>query len=62
MPIAITREVNEDMNHGELTFMDRVGIDLELAQGQHDHYCKMLAALGCEVITLPTAPALADSV
>ncbi len=62
MPIAITREVNKDMNHGELTFMDRVGIDLGLARQQHDHYCKMLAVLGCEVLTLPTAPGLADSV
>lgn len=62
MPIAITREVNKAMNHGELTFMDRVGIDIELARRQHDHYCKALAALGCKVITLPTAPALADSV
>jgi dimethylargininase len=62
MPIAITREINDDLNHGELTFMGRVPIDVKLARHQHRQYRETLQALGCELVSLPTAPALADSV
>jgi len=62
MPTAITREINDHLGHGERTFMDRVVIDVGLARQQHRRYCETLAALGCELVTLPGAPALPDSV
>ncbi len=46
----------------ELTHLPRVPIDLRLAEAQHREYERALASLGCEVISLPADPDLADSV
>ncbi len=50
------------MNRCELTFVDRVEIDIRRAQAQHADYLRCLADLGFEVITLPADPELPDSV
>ena len=59
---AITRELNELIGNCELTFLPRVSIDLDLAQLQHEQYQAALESLGCEFVTVPTEPGLADSV
>lgn len=62
MLTAITRDVNMGMGDCELTFMSRTGIDAELASHQHQQYQSALSSLGCNVVTVPTEPGLADSV
>ncbi len=54
MPTKIlTRVPSQDMALAELTHMQRVPIDMELAEIQHRNYCDALAATGAEVIILP---------
>ena len=62
MLIAITREVSPAIGGCELTHLERVAIDFYVAQAQHQQYMQALAALGCEVHTLPAEPDLPDSV
>ncbi len=62
MLTAITREVNAALGDSELTFLPRVRIDIALALQQHQQYQSALSSLGCEIVTLPTEPGLADSV
>ncbi len=62
MLTAITRELNAAIGNCELTFLPRVEIDAALALRQHQQYETELSALGCEVVTVPTKPGLADSV
>ena len=62
MLTAITRDVNTAMGECELTFLPRVRIDASLASHQHRQYQSLLSSLGCNVVTLPTAAGLADSV
>lgn len=50
------------MTRCELTHLPRVPIDLPLAVAQHRAYEQALAALGCEVVSLPADPDLPDSV
>jgi dimethylargininase len=59
---AITRAVSPAMANCELTFLDRVEIDIALANRQHHAYEQALAGLGCQVIALPAEPELPDSV
>lgn len=59
---AITRELNTAISKCELTFLPRVGIDFALAWEQHERYQSALASLGCQIVTVPTGPGLADSV
>jgi dimethylargininase len=59
---AITRDVNDSMGNCELTFLPRVRINIGLASQQHQHYQSVLSSLGCEIVTMPTEPGLADSV
>jgi dimethylargininase len=59
---AITREINDGFGNCELTFLPRVVIDVDLARRQHDQYQSALSSLGCDVISVPTEPGLADSV
>ena len=61
MLIAITREVSPTIGNCELTYLERVAIDAQLAQAQHHQYEECLAALGCEVHRLPAEPDLPDS-
>lgn len=58
---ALTRDVSPALASCELTFLDRVPIDVGRAAVQHDAYCAVLAALGLEVARLPADPALPDS-
>jgi dimethylargininase len=62
MFIAITRQISPRFNECELTHLDRLPIDLELARVQHRQYEAALRELGCEVISLPPEPDLPDSV
>jgi dimethylargininase len=62
MPIAITRQISASLGHCELSYVPRVEIDLALAGEQHHRYRNALAALGCEVITLPAEDELPDAV
>ncbi len=59
---AITRAVSPAMNECELSYIDRVEIDIEKAQAQHGAYEECLRAMGMEVIALPAEPDLPDSV
>ena len=62
MLTAVTREVNVAIDNCELSFLSRTRIDIDLALEQHQQYQSALSSLGCEVVTLPTEPDLADSV
>lgn len=62
MQVAITREVSPTLARCELSFVDRVPIDIERAERQHAAYRRALEACGCRVISLPTAPDLPDAV
>lgn len=60
--IALTRAVSSSIGRCELVHLERVPIDLERARAQHAAYEDCLAALGCEIVRLPEAPELPDSV
>ena len=62
MLTAITRKVNAGLGNCELTFLARVRIDVDLALQQHLQYESVLSSLGCNVVSVPTGPGLADSV
>lgn len=62
MLIAITREVSRSIVNCELTHLARTPIDVTRARAQHEQYRAALRALGLEVICLPEAPDLPDSV
>lgn len=62
MLIAMTREVSPSMGQCELTYLERVAIDIDLAREQHTGYERALAGLGCRVISFPAEPDLPDSV
>lgn len=62
MPIAIVREISPELANCELTHLERACIDIELAVRQHEQYQRALSSLGCEILSLPTQPGLADSV
>jgi dimethylargininase len=62
MPIAITRDVSRSLADCELSFVDRVVIDVARAAAQHEAYRRALASLGCDVIALPAAHEFPDAV
>jgi dimethylargininase len=62
MAIAITREVSPRFDDCEITHIDRSPIDIEIARAQHREYTQALKDVGCEVIELPPAADLPDSV
>ncbi len=62
VPVALTRCPAPTLADGELTFLDRQPIAIDLAEKQHAGYCAALAAAGLEVITLPAAAEYPDSV
>ena len=62
MRIAITRRVSPRIGQCELTHLPRRPIDFARASAQHLAYEECLAALGCEVHSLPAEPDLPDSV
>jgi len=61
MLTAITRAVSPALAECELSFIERLPIDLERAREQHQAYESALAALGARVISLPPEPQLPDS-
>ncbi len=62
MTIAITREVSSRFAECEITHIERVPIDVEIARVQHHNYVRALASLGCQIIELPEERDLPDSV
>lgn len=62
MPIAITREVSRSLGACELSYVDRVSIDVERAAAQHEAYRDALAALGCDIVSLAAEHELPDAV
>ena len=60
--IAITREVGDDLAACELSFVGRAPIDVSLARHQHQAYCEVLQALGCEMVRLPALRGFPDAV
>ena len=62
MLTAITRPVSRSITRCELTHLERIPIDLEIARQQHPAYEIALRSLGVEVISLPEEPDLPDSV
>ncbi len=62
MLTAITREVSPSLDQCELTHLERIPIDVELARHQHQRYCDCLRQLGLRLLKLPAAPDLPDAV
>lgn len=62
MWMAVTREVSPAIGDCELSYVERVAIDVPRACAQHDDYRRTLEALGCCVLALPAEPERADSV
>lgn len=61
MLTAITRGVSSALVNCELTFVDRVSIDLARAQEQHRAYERMLEGFGARLLSLPAENTLPDS-
>ena len=59
---ALVRDVSPSLERCELSFQERVSIDLEKARAQHRAYVDALAALGCKVEVLPSLPENPDAV
>ncbi len=62
MAIAITRDVSPRFNECEITHIERIPIDVDVARAQHYEYVQVLRKLGCEVVELPAEADLPDSV
>ena len=60
--IALVRDVSPSLERCELSYQQRVSIDLEKARQQHARYVETLTALGCRVETLPPLPENPDAV
>jgi dimethylargininase len=60
--IALVRDVSPSLERCELSFQQRVAIDLEKAREQHAHYARTLGSLGCRVETLAVLPENPDAV
>ncbi len=62
MPTAFTRQVSHSIGNCELTYLNRVQIDISKAIRQHQSYELFLKQNGVKVISLPPEPALPDAV
>jgi len=62
MPIALIRRISPRFAECELTFAERVPIDLALAASQHNGYAQTLKSLGCEMVEMPALAEFPDSV
>jgi dimethylargininase len=60
--VALVRAPADNLAEGLTTHIDRVPIDKELAEEQWDAYVAALTGNGWEIVDVPTAPQLADSV
>jgi dimethylargininase len=61
MLTAITRAVSPALSRCELSFIERIPIDMDKAREEHHAYEKTLAALGAKVISLSPEAELPDS-
>jgi dimethylargininase len=61
-PVAITRAVSSALAACELTYQQRVPIDVDVARAQHQAYEQALAAAGYRIERLDTDSAMPDSV
>ena len=59
--IAVTRAVSPGIAGCEISHIERLAIDAELAAEQHRRYERTLATLGCRIVSLPAEPAMPDS-
>ena len=62
MTLAITRDISPRFSECEITHIERIPIDLDVARAQHHGYVQTLKELGCAVLELPAEPDLPDSV
>jgi dimethylargininase len=62
MLTAITRGVSRSLSNCELTWLERVPIDIDRAIAQHHAYERCLVDLGVRVISLPALEAHPDAV
>ena len=60
--IAIVRAPADTLADGELTHLERVPVDLELANAQWDEYVALLSNAGWDIVEVPVATGQADSV
>lgn len=60
--IAIVRAPADTLADGELTHLERVPVDLELANAQWDEYVALLSNAGWDIVEVPVATAQPDSV
>ena len=60
--IALTRDVSSAIGSCELTHLERLPIDLEIARAQHAAYERRLEAAGCVVQRLDAGADMPDSV
>lgn len=61
MLTAITRAVSPALAECELSFIERIPINMDKARAQHHAYEAALRSLGVRVISLPPEPELPDS-
>jgi dimethylargininase len=59
---ALTRQVPDSLAACQLTHLERAPIDVTRARGQHAEYERLLVSLGCEIVRIPAAHDLPDSV
>lgn len=59
---AIVRGVPSSIDRCELTHLDRLPIDRDVAENEHGEYVRALVELGCRVVNLPALDDLPDSV
>src|SRR5580658_5554116 len=62
MLTAVTRKIRPAMNRCELSYLDRVEIEIAKPSDQHRQYEEGLRGMGAEVIMLPAEAELPDSV
>ena len=60
--VALTREVSQAIADCELTHVERVPIDVDVARRQHAAYERLLETLGCSVRRIPASRSMPDSV
>ena len=60
--IAIVRAPADTLADGQLTHLQRVPVDLELANAQWDEYVALLSNAGWDIVEVPVATAQPDSV
>src|SRR5262245_19004705 len=60
--VAVIRPVPQSFADCELTHLQRVPLAVRLAQAQHAEYERALGSLGCQIVQVPLADELPDSV